>query len=312
MTLRPALAAGFATLLLLSAPGDAQQPADAFHVTRLVGDGMVMQRDKPVPVWGWSAPNAQVTITFDGRARTTTTGKDSAWKVVLPPMSAGGPHSMTIASGGRTLAVADILVGDVWIASGQSNMEWTVENTNNAAREIAAANDMRIRQFKVPTSWAESPSNDLAGGTWTVADPQHVGGFSAVAYFFARDLRKSVDVPIGILHTSWGGSRIEPWMSKSALKMSDAQWLAVMQQERDYDRDISEKLRTRLGALPSVDSGLVSGQARWADPTLDDNGWRVIPTPKLWEQAGYDGMDGIAWYRTSFTLTDQEAARGAR
>jgi len=312
MTLRRMLAGGFTTLLLLSAPGAAQQPADAFRVTRLVGDGMVMQRGKPVPVWGWNAPNAPVTVTFDGRARTTTTGRDSAWKVVLPAMSAGGPHTMTIASAGRTITVSDILVGDVWVASGQSNMEWTVENTKNAAQEISAANDTRIRQFKVPTSWAEAPSKDLAGGTWTIAGPQHVGGFTAVGYFFARDLRKSVDVPIGILHTSWGGSRIEPWMSRSALAMTDAQWSAVMQKERDYDRTIRATLGARLGALPAIDSGLVGGQARWADPALDDNGWRSIVAPKLWEQQGYDGMDGVAWYRTSFTLTEQEAARGAR
>ena len=311
MSLRRSSTVALVTSLYLAAPSLAQGIShEMLRVSRLVSTGMVMQRDRPVPVWGWNAPNTPVTVTLDGHAHTAITGRDGGWKVVLPPMPAGGPHAMIIASGDHRIDVRDILVGDVWLASGQSNMEFTVADTKNAAQEIASANDSRIRQFKVPTSWAEQPADDLAGGSWTVADPQHVAEFSAVGYFFARDLRKSVDVPIGILHTSWGGSRIEPWMSRAALRLTDAQWSDIMQKEKAYEQGIRDALRARIGELPTVDGGLVNGQARWADPALDDSGWSAIATPKNWEQAGYEGMDGIAWYRTTFTLTAQEASLG--
>ncbi|MGI8499347.1 MAG: sialate O-acetylesterase [Gemmatimonadaceae bacterium] len=315
-----------ATLLItaLSAPPSAahgQSSPETLRVSRLMGDGMVMQRGRPVPVWGWSRPGSRITVTFDGQPRTVTAAASGAWKAVLPPMPAGGPHSMTIAAGTRTINVRDVLVGDVWIASGQSNMEFTVADTKNAALEIAAARDSGIRQFRVPKSYADAPADDLAGGTWTVADSQHVPGFTAVGYFFARDLRKSVRVPIGILHTSWGGSRIEPWMSREALKrassaeavrLSNARRIEIMDAERAHEQRMRDSLRARIGDLPAVDAGLVEGQALWAATALDDSHWETIVTPKTWEQAGYDGMDGVAWYRTTFTLTGQEASRGVR
>ncbi|MEP6730689.1 MAG: sialate O-acetylesterase [bacterium] len=284
--------------------------SSVLRVSRLIGDGMVMQRGKSVPVWGWATPKARVTVTFDGRVRATNAGVDGAWRVVLPPMSAGGPHSMTIVAGDQTIAVRDILIGDVWIASGQSNMEWTVADTKNGQQEIAAAHDSLIRQFKVPTSFGDAPATDLVGGSWAIADPQHVATFTAVGYFFARDLRKSVGVPIGIVNTSWGGSRIEPWISKSALKLTDAQWADIARNESAYEKRMKDSLRMRIGELPATDAGLVGNKAVWADPSLDDSRWSAIPTPELWEHVGYDGMDGIAWYRTTFTLSQQEAAHG--
>jgi sialate O-acetylesterase len=314
MPSRFSLALSLMTFLTAAAPTRAQQtsaPAP-LRVTALVGDGMVMQRGRPVPVWGWSAAGAAVTVTFDGRVHTARAGGDGAWSVVLPAMPAGGPHAMTIASATQSIGVHDILVGDVWLASGQSNMEWTVADARNATQEIAAAHDSAIRQFKVPTSYADEPADDLAGGVWSVADRAHVGGFTAVGYFFARDLRKSVDVPIGILHSSWGGSRIEAWTSRSALKLTDAEWSGIAQREKEYQQHMLDVLRARIGGLPTVDAGLVDGQARWADLALDDSQWATIETPKNWEQAGYEGLDGIAWYRTAFTLSASEAAHGVR
>jgi sialate O-acetylesterase len=297
---------------LAAQPAAPSRPAVPLRVSALVGSGMVMQRGRPVPIWGWSAAGTPITVTFDGRPLKTSASSDGTWSVVLPAMPAGGPHAMTIAAGSESIAVQDILVGDVWLASGQSNMEWTVADTKNAAQEIAAAHDTNIRQFKVPTSYAYEPADDLAGGAWTVADPAHVAGFTAVGYFFARDLRKSVDVPIGILHSSWGGSRIEPWMSKSALALTDTGLAEIVRREKEYDQHVHDALRARIGSLPTVDAGLVDGQARWADPALDDSSWATIATPNLWEQVGYDGMDGVAWYRRTFTLTADEAAQGIR
>jgi sialate O-acetylesterase len=189
-------------------------------------------------------------------------------------------------------------------------MEWTVANSNDAAREIAAANDAEVRHFKVPQSWSWTPEADLAGGSWEHADAAHVGDFTAVGWFFARELRKTVKVPIGLINTSWGGSRIEPWMSARALGLDSAATAKLMADEDASRKKTLAELRARIGDVPEHDGGLVNGTAVWADPALDESGWSSIDVPKLWEEVGYEGMDGIAWYRMSFTLTADEARNG--
>ena len=289
-----------------------EQALPSLQVSRLVSDGMVLQRGVRVPIWGSAPPGSTVTVSFDGQDHAATATATGAWTVLLPSMPPGGPHAMRVHAGNEHIDVRDILVGDVWVASGQSNMEFTVAESQNAAQEIAAGNDTRIRQFKVPQSYSDQPSSELAGGSWAVADREHIPSFSAVAYFFARELRKSVDVPIGIINTSWGGSRIETWMSRSALRLSEQQWQALWNRELTSQRSAQDSLRARIGVLPTTDAGLVDGRALWADPALDESAWVSIEVPKLWEQAGYPGMDGIAWYRTTFTLSVDEAAKGVR
>jgi len=286
--------------------------AAQLRLSRLIGDRMVMQRDAAVPVWGWAAPGNEVVVTFDGTTHTARADTAGSWTVTLPAMPAGGPHAMSVAAAGERIQLRDILVGDVWVCSGQSNMEWTVADARNGAREIAAAHDRQIRHFKVPQSWAEQPEPTLAGGSWEVADPEHVGAFTAVGYFFARELRETVPVPIGLINTSWGGSRIEPWMSAGALQLDAAALERMMREERAHQRGVLDSLRARIGGLPERDAGLVNGAALWADPALDDASWATIAVPGAWEQAGYEGMDGVAWYRTTFDLTDEEARAGVR
>jgi len=279
---------------------------------RLFADGVVLQRGAPIPVWGWAPPTTAVSVQLAGRTRLVTADAAGAWRVTFPAMPAGGPWEMSIAALGERIAVRDILVGDVWVASGQSNMEWPVASADNSANEIASANDPKLRAFNVPHSYSETPEADVTGGSWTAADPQHVGSFTAVGYFFARALRKSVGVPIGLIHTSWGGSNIETWMSRRALGMTDSAWNRVVQDEHARADATREALRAKLGALPTSDAGLGNGRAVWADAALDDSDWATIPTPGLWESAGYDGMDGTAWYRTSFVLDDEDLGRPIR
>lgn len=272
---------------------------------------MVMQRDVEVPVWGWADVDAEVAVTFRGATHTARADASGAWTVRLPPAGAGGPYEITVAAGDERLRVEDVLVGDVWICSGQSNMEWVVADSNDAEREIAAAGDGRIRHFKVPRGWAVKPETVLAGGEWEAAEPARVGHFTAVGYFFARELRQHVDVPIGLVNSSWGGSRIEPWMSAEALGLDSTGVEKIMQLERDRERRVLERVRARIGPLPERDQGLVDGRAVWADPELDDAGWDTLAVPARWEEEGFDGMDGIAWYRTAFELTAKEAQKGA-
>ena len=201
----------FAALLPFSAWAQLRLP-------RLFTNGAVLQREVPLPVWGQAAAGATVSVALNGVSGSTQAGADGAWRLDLPAMPAGGPYTMTIAAGAQTTTLQDVYVGDVWLASGQSNMEWTVGQTTGAAATIAAANDPRIRQFKVPKALASEPAPALpASSAWTPATRAYVGSFSGVAYFFARALRESVDVPIGILNVSYGGSRIETWMSDALL-----------------------------------------------------------------------------------------------
>ncbi|HMB91798.1 MAG TPA: sialate O-acetylesterase [Rhodothermales bacterium] len=281
-----------------------------FQLSRLISDGMVMQREAEVPVWGWATPGETVSVTFDGQTFSAEADADSTWMVKLPAMDAGGPHEMTIQHADTTVQVHDILIGDVWVASGQSNMEWVVAEANDAEAEIAAANHPAIRHFKVPQSWSETPEVTLAGGAWEKADPEHVGEFTAVGYYFARALREEVDVPIGLLNTSWGGSRIEPWMSAEMLGMGEGGLDQILEQERAREDAIRERVRERIGTLPTEDQGLVNGDARWAATDLDDSDWFTMPVPALWESAGFEGMDGVAWYRTTFDLSEEEAQQG--
>lgn len=287
-------------------------PPTPFRLAKIFGDGMVVQRGRSVVVWGWATSGADVSVRFRGRSATArAVGEDGAWRATLVAGEAGGPFELTVTSGADRVVLHDVLVGDVWIASGQSNMEWTVAQSDSAAAEIAGAHDSEIRQFKVPNSWANSPESDLAGGSWTRADRDHVGAFSGVAYYFAKALRKSVHVPIGIVNTTWSGSNIETWLSRDAQHLTDSAWNAITAAEASRDSVSRAALRAKIGGLPTVDSGLVNGDARWASPMLDDAAWSEMPVPSYWEGNGYPDMDGVAWYRTTIDLTAADASRGA-
>jgi sialate O-acetylesterase len=295
------------TLLAWALPALAQatRPAgdDRLTMPHIFTNGMVMQRDHPITLWGWSAPGSTVTARIDRDVRRVKADRSGAWIATLSSRRAGGPVRVVVAAGADSLVFSNVLVGDVWVASGQSNMEFPVSQAANANEAIAAANDSTIREFKVPNSWANAPERDLAGGAWLPADRQHVGAFSAVAYFYARHLQASVRVPIGIINTTWGGSNIETWISRDAQHLTDSAWSAVQQGEANRDRAVRDSLRAALGSvLPEVDSGLVGGVARWADPSLDDHDWKSIRVPAYWESQGYPGLDGVAWYRVDFTL----------
>lgn len=283
-------------------------PAHAkIELPLLFSDGAVLQRDQPLPVWGWSTPGAKIEVAFDGRSAEATAAGDGTWHVELPAHAAGGPYTLTIRENSDdTVNVRDVLVGDVWLASGQSNMEWPVLESANAQAEIARANDPRIRHFKVPTSWAETPQTRLAGGEWQAASPQTVGEFSAVAYFFARDLRaRDPDVPIGIINSTWGGSAIEAWMDAGMLGINPAALAEKLRRQKLTDAQIEAHARELVARWPKTDPG----QA-WTAAGLDESTWSDIKVPAVWEERGYAGMDGVAWYRTTFELDAREAANG--
>lgn len=286
--------------------------AAQLRLARIYGDGMVMQRDAAVPVRGWADPGDRISVTFRDRTFAAVPDAAGRWQVLLPAQHAGGPYTLHVAGRNSALDVRDILVGDVWLCSGQSNMEFELANARHGAEDAAATHDPGLREFKVPRSWANEAAADLSGGAWALADPAHAPSFTAVGYYFARALRAHRDVPIGLINTSWGGSRIEAWMSAPSQQINRDSLNAILEQGRARDLALQHALEQKIGGLPKQDGGLVDGQAFWADPALDDAQWASLSVPSLWEQQGYEGLDGIAWYRNSFDLTEAEAAAGVQ
>jgi len=179
------------------------------RLPKVIGSQMVLQREKPLKIWGWADKGEKVTVECAGSKEAATANDKGEWLVTLPPMKAGGPHTMTV-SGNNTVTLTDILVGEVWIGSGQSNMEWSVSNTDDAEKEIAAAKHPNMRLFLVPKTLSGIPKQDVTA-EWKACSPTNVPKFSAVLYFFGRKLQQELDVPVGLIASSWGGSRIEPW-----------------------------------------------------------------------------------------------------
>lgn len=274
------------------------------------GEGMVIQRGVPVPLRGTASAGAAVEVAFDGERLETRADDAGRWRVVLAARVAGGPHELTVSAGGEAVRLRDVLVGDVWLCSGQSNMEWTLADSLGGAAEIAGADDPTIRHFKVPRSWSAAPQETLAGGRWEAASPATAGAFTGVGWFFARALRPQLDVPIGLVNSTWGGSRVEAWMAAGSLGLDDDAVATLLAEEAEHARQVLARIATRVGGLPDRDRGFEGDVAVWADPRLDDSAWETIPVPALWETVGWEGMDGTAWYRTAFELTAGQAAAG--
>jgi len=186
----------------------------------LLSDNMVLQRDREVPLWGTADAEEPITVTLGDQQVTTTTNREGRWTVKLPPRPAGGPFELTIA-GKNTITLKNVLVGEVWVASGQSNMEWPVGASANAPQEIAAANFPQIRYFGVQHTVAGQPQSGV-NGSWVECSPATVAGFSAVAYFFGRELHQTLGVPVGLIKSAWGGTPAEAWISRSGLESEPA------------------------------------------------------------------------------------------
>jgi sialate O-acetylesterase len=202
----------------------------------LFQDHAVLQCDKPLPVWGRAEAGEHVTVTFKGQQVGTTTGPDGRWTVSLAAVPASAePAELTVA-GKSTVTIRDVLVGEVWLVSGQSNMEWPVAQAQEAAREIAAADYPLLRHIRIEHTVAAAPAETVKTTGWQAATPQTAGGFSAVGYFFGRDLQRKLGVPAGIINSTWGGTAIEAWMGEAALR-STAAFPAI---EARWQRDLAE------------------------------------------------------------------------
>jgi len=209
------IAAVVAFLITHTARADVRLP-------KIFSDHMVLQQQCHAPVWGWADPGEKITVTLGETKATATADQDGRWKTTIATPPAGGPHTLAVA-GNNTITLKDVLIGEVWVASGQSNMEWSLLRSLNPKEEIAAAKYPKIRLFHVQRQTSPTELNDLgapaAGGknAWKECSPENVPHFSAVAYFFARKLHKELGVPVGVINTSWGGTVAEAWTSREGL-----------------------------------------------------------------------------------------------
>ncbi len=190
-------------------------------LARLFSDHIVLQRQKTIPVWGWANQNESVTVTLAGQNKQTQADASGKFTVEFAPLEAGGPFELKVAAKSGNLTVKDVLIGEVWLCSGQSNMEWTVKQSDNFASERKNADFPQIRHFFVEHNVEIEPQIDLKSGEWKASSPETVGDFTAVGFFFAREVYQKLKIPIGLVHSSWGGSQIEGWISKDGMLASD-------------------------------------------------------------------------------------------
>jgi len=289
------IAFGFALLTFFARPVLAE-----ISVPSIIGDNMVLQQGQKVRLWGTAKPAEQVSVSIAGAQATTKADNNGHWEVFVGPFKAGGPFELTI-KGTNTLKIKNVLIGEVWICSGQSNMEWPLINSKGGAEFVAQANYPEIRLFTVEKKTASAPLNDV-NGKWVVTTPDQVGQFSAVGYFFGREIYQHLKIPVGLIHTSWGGTPAEAWTSEAALKANpDFQpileryrqsLMALPQRQQEFERALAAWSEKNLYSDPG-NKGEALG---YADPAADVPGWQEMNLPQFFETAGLQ-IDGAVWFR---------------
>lgn len=202
------------------------------RLPKILGSHMVLQQQMPIKIWGWAEPGEKIDVVLAGQTRSTQADANGRWMVVFEPLPAGGPHRLVV-EGTNRIELTDILVGEVWVGSGQSNMQWPVSRSMNPQQEIAEANWPQIRLFTVARQIAADPQEDCQG-QWQVCSPETVAEFSAVLYFFGRKIHRELGVPVGLINSSWGGTMAEAWTSREALQ-SDPDFAPILERGKNFD-----------------------------------------------------------------------------
>jgi sialate O-acetylesterase len=262
----------------------------------LVSDSMVLQRNEEIRIWGWASPGEAVSLSFQGKWYKVVTGDNKKWTVLLPAMKAGGPYDMVIKASNE-VTVRNILVGDVWLCSGQSNMEFPLGRVKDKyAEDVAKSAGYPIREFAVKQRYSFSPVKEEVEGSWKPANPANIGRFSAVGYFLAQSLYDRYKVPIGIIHSSWPGTPAESWISEEGLKPFP-HYIKTANQFRD-----SAYTNTLLRKEKQVSDEWYS-KANASDKGMRENdNWKPIRFPGYWEQQGEADIDGVVWARKKITV----------
>ncbi|MEO8172039.1 MAG: sialate O-acetylesterase [Sediminibacterium sp.] len=284
------------------------------HPAKIFSDSMVLQRGIKIPVWGWANKAEKITVQFNKQTKTGTTGADGKWRIDLDAEKEGGPYQLLI-KGPNTVTISNVLVGDVWLCSGQSNMEFAVRSSNNSAEEIASANFPMIRHTKIPLVVADQPRADLGTSNgWHTAVPANVGSFTAVGYFFARKLYEELHVPIGLINSTWGGTDSETWTSGQALENSD-EFKSLMAgfPKLNLDSVAAAREKESLAQIQKLQGGLPTAAAiaSWKESSFNHNAWPHMPVPALWEQNALPNFDGVIWFHKTIVVSAGDAGKAA-
>jgi sialate O-acetylesterase len=281
------------------------------RVSSLIGDNMVLQQGVPVRLWGRASPGETVRISIAGHTAETSATPEGAFQVSIGPLPTGGPYTLDIV-GKNALRFENVLVGEVWIASGQSNMEFPLARSNDAEQEIAAAHRPGIRFFTVQKTTSLSPQDDVKG-SWVPCSPETARDFSAVAFFFGRSLLDDLDVPIGLIHASWGGTPAEAWTSRQALTAEPTLRPMVDALDRFFtDPALVASYERALTAWEStnvaVDPGNAGEGRGFARIEFDDSAWETAGLPTTVELLGHN-IDGAVWFRRSVEIPEAWAGK---
>jgi sialate O-acetylesterase len=270
---------------------------------------MVLQRDIPIAVWGWAKPGEKVSIKLNNSTEKTTADKNGNWKVYLPALTAGGPYELTI-TGENEIIFNNVLIGDIWLCSGQSNMEWTIERFNYAKTETEKAQNSHIRILTIQKNASNKLETDVIGGQWKEAVGDNILNFSAVAYFFGKHLQEQLNVPIGLINSSWGGSYIEAWMSNELL-LNNPDFSNII---KDFQKNLTKKMNDEKlenekfevwkKKVINQDIGL---SKQWYKANTDIKEWKPIQVPFIFNEMDTEKKNyfGSVWLKRKFDLPVQ-------
>lgn len=305
----------FCIIILAFALLSPQKTLGQVRLPRLISDGMILQRETSVNIWGWAKPGEKVKLSFNGKSFETVTTAQGKWKIILPKQNAGGPFDMEI-SATNTIKLKNILFGDIWLCSGQSNMELPMSRVAPLyGKEIESCSNPNIRFFQVSVRWNyNNLQEDFLGGKWEESNPLNILKYTAVGYFFAHNLYAKCKVPVGIIQCAAGGSSAESWISEEALKAFPEQYkIACQLSDSTYVRQLlaSEKEAQRQWFAELGKNDLGHKSVVWFDPSLDDSSWSTFQLPSSFADAGLDFGNGAVWFRKQIDLTKNYSEKSA-
>jgi sialate O-acetylesterase len=282
------------------------------RLPKLISNGMVLQRDTKIKIWGWSAPNEKIAIDFIDKKYRTKANESGEWELQLSNIKFGGPYTMKIKAT-NSIEINDILVGDVWLCSGQSNMAMTIGQVRELyENDIANAENKFIRNFEVPREYEfNTPRTDLSGGSWSAANPTTVAKFSAAAYFFAKELYAKYKIPIGMINSSYGGTPIHAWLSEEALKPFPASYneIAALKNPEFVksieNKDIELEKNWNATVLKN-DEGVVS-RSNWTSNSTNIQDWQEAKVPGLWNGSTLEKINGVVWHKKEIEVSKNMA-----
>ena len=291
-------------LLLFSFTGS---PASAqLEFAGIFGDNMVLQRGEELAIWGTAPKGAEVAVELKGNSYTAVASDDGRWEIKANPIKVGDPFEVTASCGDEKIVLRNCVAGEVWICSGQSNMEWRVQNSRDPEKEIAAADFPMIRHFEVSNKTAFREQDKVDGSGWSICSSDTAGSYTAVGYFFARNLHTELNVPIGLVNTTLGGTIVEAWTSPQSVSQVD-EFAAKVDRMQKLSRDESanKKLESEVLAWQTnIQKAIQDDSHSWQTTETDDSSWKEIKVPSHWESRGFADVDGVIWYRKKVKIPD--------